>query len=80
MTSAINHFLATSIGWLNALAAVLLVVVFTGGAFFALGGIGIIVGPLVGAAVAVILCGALAVLINIRDLLAASADKSESES
>ncbi|MCY3745510.1 MAG: hypothetical protein OXH05_04695 [Acidobacteria bacterium] len=80
MSSRINQFLASSIGWLNAVTAVLIVVVATAVAMRALGGVGVIVGPLVGVAVAVVVCGALAVLINIRDLLAASVDKSDSES
>lgn len=77
MTSRINQFLASSIGWLNAVAAVLIVVMCTAGAMFLLGGFGIILGPLVGVASAVIVCGALAVLINIRNLLAAGLDKSD---
>ncbi len=80
MTSRINQFLASSIGWLNAVAAVLIVVTCTAGAMFLLGGLGIIVGPLVGVASAVIVCGALAVLINIRDLLASSVEKSDAGS
>lgn len=77
MISRINHVLAASIGGLNALTALFLVVFCTAAGLWAFGWAGIIVGPLVGAAVAVILCGALAVLINIRDLLAATLDKSE---
>ena len=75
MSSKINQFLAASIGWLNAAAAVFLVVVSTAVGGWVFGAFGIVIGPLVGAAAAVILCGALAVLINIRDLLAATLDR-----
>ena len=78
--TGINHFLAASIGWLNAITALFLVVVSTAVAIGLFGGLGILIGPLVGAALAVILCGALAVLINIRDLLAAAAQRAESDS
>ncbi len=77
MISRINHFLAASIGWLNALTAVFLVVGSTAAAMGVLGAAGIIVGLLAGTAAAVLLCGALAVLINMRDLLAATLDKSD---
>ena len=75
--NAINQFLAASISWLNALVAVFLVVVCTAVSIELIGGFGMIVGPLVGAAFAVIMCGALAVLISIRDQLAATHEKSE---
>ena len=74
--NAINRFLATSIGLLNAVLAVFLILCSTAIAVEWIGGFGLFVGPVIGAGAAVIFCGMLAVLINIRDLLAASADRS----
>ena len=66
----INQFLARSIALLNAGLAIALVLLITALSIDWLGGVGIIVGPLVGMALAIGVCGLLAVLVNIRDLLA----------
>ena len=72
----INGFLAKSIGLLNAVLAVLLVLFGAALGSGVIGGlVGILVGLLVGVAMAVGACGLLAVLINIRDLLAESLDQ-----
>ena len=68
----INHFLASSIAVLNALLAVFVVLFSMAAGYQALGGFGLFVGMFAGASLAVAFCGLLAVLINIRDLLAAS--------
>ena len=71
----INGFLAKSIGLLNALLAILLVGFALMVGVWLLGTRGIFVGLLVGAAMAVLVCGLLAILINIRDLLAESLEQ-----
>ena len=71
----INLFLSQSIALLNAGLAVFLVLVATGASIQAVGWLGIFPGLLLGVALAVMVCGLLAVLINIRDLLAASLDQ-----
>ena len=72
LINQINGFLAKSIGLLNALLAILLVGFALMMGVWVLGTSGIFVGLLVGAAMAVLVCGLLAILINIRDLLAES--------
>ena len=72
LINQINGFLAKSIGLLNALLAILLVGFAQIVGVWWLGTLGIFVGLLVGAAMAVLVCGLLALLINIRDLLAES--------
>ena len=66
----INQLLAASIGLVNALLAIFLVLIglVTGILWFGAAW-GIIVGLVVGAMLAVVICGTLAVLVNIRDLL-----------
>ena len=78
LINQINEFLAKSLGLLNALLAILLVgfSLMVGGGL--LGTRGIFVGLLVGAAMAVLVCGLLAILINIRDLLAESLEQQRS--
>ena len=68
----INHFLASTISVLNALLAVFLLLLSMAAGHQTMGGLGLFIGILAGAALAVAFCGLLAVLINIRDLLAAS--------
>ena len=75
LINQINGFLAKSIGLLNALLAILLVGFALMVSVWWLGTLGIFVGLLVGAAMAVLVCGLLAVLINIRDLLAESLEQ-----
>ena len=75
LINQINGFLAKSIGLLNALLAILLVGFALMGGVWLLGTRGIFVGLLVGAAMAVLVCGLLAILINIRDLLAESLEQ-----
>ena len=76
LINRINGFLATSIGLLNALLAILLVLFATAIGIWWVGGVGgLVLGLLVGVAMAVMVCGLLAVLINIRDLLAQSLDQ-----
>ena len=66
----INRLLAASIGVVNALLAICLILIMVAGSISMLGtGLGIVVGLLGGAALAVAICGALALLVNIRDLL-----------
>ena len=72
LINQINGFLAKAIGLLNALLAILLVGFALMVGVWWLGTRGIFVGLLVGAAMAVLVCGLLAILINIRDLLAES--------
>ena len=75
LINQINGFLAKSIGLLNALLAILLVGFALMVGVWLLGTRGIFVGLLVGAAMAVLVCGLLAILINIRDLLAESLEQ-----
>ena len=72
VVNQVNHFLASSISFLNALLAVLLVLFSMAAGYQVLGSFGLFVGIFAGAALAVAFCGMLAVLINIRDLLASS--------
>ena len=72
VVNQINHFLASSISFLNALLAVFVVLLSMAAGYQALGGFGLFIGIFAGASMAVAFCGLLAVLINIRDLLAAS--------
>ena len=66
----INRLLAASIGVVNALLAIFLILIMVAIGISMLGtGLGIVVGLLGGAALAVAICGALALLVNIRDLL-----------
>ena len=66
----INRLLAASIGVVNALLAIFLILIMVAGSISMLGtGLGIVVGLLGGAALAVAICGTLALLVNIRDLL-----------
>ena len=75
LINQINEFLAKSLGLLNALLAILLVGFSLMMGVGLLGTRGIFVGLLVGAAMAVLVCGLLAILINIRDLLAESLEQ-----
>ena len=75
LINQINGFLAKAIGLLNALLAILLVGFALMVNVWWLGTRGIFVGLLVGAAMAVLVCGLLALLINIRDLLAESLEQ-----
>ena len=68
----INHFLASTISVLNALLAVFLLLISMAAGYQAIGGLGLFIGIFACAALAIAFCGLLAVLINIRDLLAAS--------
>ena len=66
----INQLLAASIGVVNAVLAIFLILIMVVSCISWFGtGMGIIVGLLGGAALAVAICGTLAVLVNIRDLL-----------
>ena len=66
----INRLLAASIGVVNALLAIFIILIMVAGSISMLGtGLGIVVGLLGGAALAVAICGTLAILVNIRDLL-----------
>ena len=75
----INQLLAASIGVVNALLAIFLLGIGLLTGIYWLGWFGtifgIIVGLGVGAALAVAICGTLAVLVNIRDLLAEALQK-----
>ena len=75
LINQINEFLAKSLGLLNALLAILLIWFSLMMGVGLLGTRGIFVGLLVGAAMAVLVCGLLAILINIRDLLAESLEQ-----
>ena len=72
LVQKINTYLASSIAFLNALLAVMLILSAMGFCYQMLGMFGIFIGFFLGASAAVALCGMLAVLINIRDLLARS--------
>ena len=65
----INQFLAASIGVINAILAMFLILFLATVGIILLGPFGIIPGLLVGAVFAVAIGGVLAILINIRDLL-----------
>jgi len=66
----INQLLAASIGIVNALLAIFLILIMVASSISMFGtGMGIVVGLLEGTALAVAICGTLAVLVNIRDLL-----------
>ena len=66
----INQLLAASIGVVNALLAIFLILIMVVSSISMFGaGLGIVVGLLGGAALAVAICGALALLVNIMDLL-----------
>ena len=72
----INRFLAQSLGFLNTVLAILLVLFATAISMgWVRGLVGLVLGLSVGVAMAVGVCGLLAVLINIRDLLAESLDQ-----
>ena len=75
LINQINGFLAKSIGLLNALLAILLVGFALMVGVWQLGTLGIFVGLLVGTAMAVLVCGLLALVINIRNLLAESLEQ-----
>ena len=63
-----NRFLANSIGWINSLVAWVLVIGSTvAGTYYSGGAVGFIVGLLIGFVFAVLLCGMLALLIDIRN-------------
>ena len=69
----INNLLAVSIGAVNAVLAIALILIMVALGISVFGWVGgIIAGLLTGAAAAVAICGALAILVNIRDLLAES--------
>ena len=73
MIQKINNLLARSIVSLNAILAIVLVVFgtifgITAGMAF-LGPLALIVGPFIGIAAAIVVCGLLAVLLDLRDLL-----------
>ena len=66
----INQLLAASIGVVNGVLAIFLILIMVVSSISVFGtGMGMIVGLLGGAALAVAICGTLAVLVNIRDLL-----------
>ena len=72
VVNQINHFLASSISFLNALLAVFFVLFSMAAGYQVLGAFGLFIGIFAGASIAIAFCGLLAVLINIRDLLSAS--------
>ena len=70
LANRINQLLAASIGMVNAVLAVVLILIVLGTSIQLFGAAaGIIVGLVGGGAFAVAVCGVLAILINIRDLL-----------
>ena len=72
----INQLLAASIGVVNAVLAIFLILIMVVSSISWVGtAMGVIVGLLGGAALAVAVCGTLAVLVNIRDLLEESLRK-----
>ena len=84
MIQKINNLIARSIVSLNAILAVALVVVgsifgIAGGMAF-LGPLALIVGPFVGVAMAVTVCGLLAVLLDMRKILVEVRDELRSNS
>ena len=68
----VNKSLAKGIALLNVVAAGVVVLVAAAVGYMGFGFLGLIAGVLLGVAVATVLCGVLALLINIRDLLAES--------
>ena len=68
----INHALAQIVALMNVATAVLVVLLAAAVGFQQAGLFGLIGGALIGTAAAAVVCGLLALLINIRDLLAES--------
>ena len=68
----INNALAQILALLNVAAAVVVVLISAGAGYLWIGSFGFFAGALLGTAAAAVLCGFLALLINIRDLLAES--------
>ena len=68
----INNGLAQIVAFLNVAAAIVVVLITAGAGYMWFGSLGFIAGALLGTAAAAVLCGLLALLINIRDLLAES--------
>ena len=68
----INHALAQIVALLNVAAAVVVVLIAAAAGYTWSGIFGLIAGAVLGIALATVLCGLLALLINIRDLLAES--------
>ena len=68
----INNGLAQILAFLNVAAAIVVVLITAGAGYMWFGSLGFFAGALLGTAAAAVLCGFLARLINIRDLLAES--------
>ena len=68
----INHALAQIVALLNVAAAVVVVLITAAVGYMWSGIVGLLAGLVLGLAIATVLCGLLALLINIRDLLAQS--------
>ena len=68
----INNGLAQILAFLNVAAAIVVVLITAGAGYMWFGSLGFFAGALLGTAAAAVLCGLLARLINIRDLLAES--------
>ena len=68
----INNGLAQILALLNVAAAIVVVLITAGAGYMWFGSLGFFAGALLGTAAAAVLCGLLARLINIRDLLAES--------
>ena len=68
----INHALAQIVAFLNVAAAVVVVLITAAVGYMWSGIVGLLAGLVLGLAIATVLCGLLALLINIRDLLAQS--------
>ena len=68
----INHAFAQIVAVLNVAAAVVVVLITAAAGYTWSGFLGLIAGGVLGIALATVLCGLLALLINIRDLLAES--------
>ena len=68
----INNGLAQILAFLNVAAAIVVVLITAGAGYMWFGSFGFIAGALLGTAAAAVLCGLLARLINIGDLLAES--------
>ena len=75
-----NKFLASAIGTINALIAWVLILVPPLAGAYSAGPPGLIAGLLIGFVLAVVLCGLLALLIDIRDSLREIAGRDAAES
>lgn len=64
-----NKFLASTVAWMNAILAIFIVVAGVAAGGNAYGGEGAVLGAIAGIVVAVLICGLLALVVDIRNEL-----------